>query len=255
MSNISFQKQLSYTEFDATESKIDTDYFGIASAKVTLKKACKLKQRQIDLLNFLQDFEFISITNKSNNSFNNRWLGEKTKAFLTDMNIQLAKKVSIMEESNNGLTEIIDNFPGSKRMIRIAETSFRYSRFLNDPYLPIEKAKCIYGDITKNAFGKPGRFFAIIKSAQEIIGYLLFSINLQALSSTIELVAIDQNYQGRAIGRSLMRSIENYVGKMGMETIKVGTQLDNVDALMFYTSYGFKYFECHSIYHYWPSKP
>jgi len=248
-------KKISCDEYDASESKIDTDYFGIASAKVVLKEACVIAQRQTDLLNFLQNFEFSFITNKLNNPFNNLWLGEKTKAFLTDMNMQLMKKVSITEKPDDGATEILDNLPENSRIIQIAETSFGFSRFLNDPYLPNEKARCIYGDMTKNAFRKPGRFFSIIKASEVIIGYLLFSINEQAASSTIELVAIDQNHKGRGIGRSLIRSMENYVCKKGIDTIKVGTQLSNIDALKFYTSYGFKHFECNSIYHYWPSKP
>ena len=248
-------KTLSCEEFDASESMIDTQYFGIESAKVVLKKECLTDQAQNDFLNFSQAFEFVSITNKSNNPFNNRWLGEKTKSFLTDINMQLIKKVSITEKHDAEKAEIVDNFPEDNRIIQIAETSFGFSRFLNDPYLPIEKARRIYGDMTKNAFRKPGRFFAIIKRAGVINGYLLFSFNNQTLSSTLELVAIDQDYKGRGIGRLLITSMEYFVAKIGVDTIKVGTQLSNIDALKFYTSYGFKHFECNSIYHYWPSKP
>jgi dTDP-4-amino-4,6-dideoxy-D-galactose acyltransferase len=253
--NESASKKISCDEIDASESPIDTQYFGVTSAKVILKKACLTDQAQNDFLNFSQEFEFVSITNKSNNPFNNRWLGEKTRSFLTDMNIQLIKKVSITKKHDDGKVEISDNFPENDRIIQIAETAFVFSRFLNDPYLPVEKARRIYGDMTKNAFRKPGRFFTVIKQAEIIIGYLLFSINEQMLSSTLEFVAIAQEYKGRGIGGLLIRSMEDYVAKKGIHTIKVGTQLSNIDALKFYTSYGFKHFECNSIYHYWPSKP
>ena len=69
-------RKLSCEEFDAFESTIDTKYFEIASAKVVLKKACMIDQRQNELLSFLQNFEFIVITNKANDSSNNHWLGE-----------------------------------------------------------------------------------------------------------------------------------------------------------------------------------
>lgn len=248
-------KNLSCEEFDAFESPIDTAYFGINSAIVVLRKACSLVDRQNELLLFLRGFEFATITNKANNSANNLWLGEKTKAFLTDMNMQLIKKVSINEEQADTSITITDNLPENSQIIQIAETCFKFSRFLNDPYLRIEKARAIYGDITKNAFGKIGRFFVILKTAERINGFLLFSMNAPASSATIELVAIDQNYQGRNIGQSLIRAMEHYVGKKGVDTIKVGTQLSNIDALNFYTTMGFRYLECNSIYHYWPFKP
>ena len=251
--NKSALKNISCEEFDARESTIDTQYFGVASAKVILKKSCSVDRVKSQLLGFFQDFEFITITNKENNPSNNQWLGEKTKAFLTDVNMQFSKKVSkFTEKHDDGFTVITDNLPHNKRIIQIAETSFRYSRFLNDPYLSSEKARYIYGDITKNAFRKMGSFFVVIENAKETIGFLLFSIDRTTSSSTIDLLATDQNYQGRGIGRALIRSMEHYVAQKDVETIKVGTQLNNIDAMGFYTSNGFRYFECNSIYHYWP---
>lgn len=245
--------KLSCDEFDAFESKIDSEYFGIQSAKVILKKACILEKRQNDLLTFLNNFEFSSITNKFNNPINNRWLGENTKAFLADTNIQLVKKASIVKMNDGRMVEITDKFPGSDRVVQIAENAFEVSQFLNDPYLPREKARYIYADITRNAFGKPGRFFTVIKE-EEVMGYLLFSLNHSSLVTTIELLAIDQKYKGNGVGKLLVRSTESYSSSIGMKTIKVGTQVANVGALNFYISCGFNYLECNTIYHYWHAK-
>ena len=249
-----FLLRISCDEFDAFESRIDSEYFGIRSAKVFLKKACVLESRQNDLLTFLNNFEFTSITNQANDSFNNRWLGEKTTAFLTDMNIQLVKSPIIARKNVGKIMESTDKFPGSNQVVQIAERAFKISQFLNDPYLPRERARCIYADITKNAFGKPGRFFTVSKSGEEVMGYLLFSFNLSSQMATIEILAIHPEHKGKGVGKSLVRSVENYVSSMGIKTIKVGTQATNVGALNFYTSYGFKYLECNAIYHYWRSK-
>ena len=247
-------KRLSCDEFDAFESTIDTEYFGVVSAKVILKKACLSIQRQDELLDFLTNFEFITITNIANDPSNNHWLGKRTKAFLADVNIQFGKKATFTEEKTDDLIMMSDNFAGSDQIVNIAETSFKYSRFLNDPYLPLDKARQIYGDIAKNSFKKTGRFFATITRAETIAGFLLFSINASNSTSTIELVAIDQNHKGRGIGRSLIRSLESYVHGKGVAEIRVGTQLNNIDAFKFYTTCGFKVRECNSIYHYWPSR-
>jgi len=246
--------KLTYDEFDAFESKIDTDYFGIRTAKVVLKKACTLEKMQDDLLGFLGDFEFSAITNKSNDACNNRWIGERTTAFLTDMNIQFTKKVSTSEKNDARTAEITDSMPASPRIVEIAENSFTISQFLNDPNLPREKARCIYGDIAKNAFEKPGRFFSVIRSKEDVKGCLLFSFKHSSLTAIIELLVINQSFQGQGIGKSLVASVENYVRAKGMQTLRVGTQANNTAALNFYTAYGFKYLECNSIYHYWPLK-
>jgi dTDP-4-amino-4,6-dideoxy-D-galactose acyltransferase len=247
-------KILSRDEVDVFDSPIDTQYFGVNSAIAVLNKTCSSVQRQNELLCFLQEFEFTTIRNRMNDPLNNCWLGEKTHSFLTDMNMQLRKKVSNSEKHDDKSLDIVENMPENPRITQIAETSFLFSRFLNDPYLPAEKAKAIYGDITKNAFGKEGRFFAIHKANEVVTGFLLFSFDKSVSTSTIELVAIDQNYRGNSIGRSLIRSMEYYVSKMAIDTIRVGTQLSNIDALNFYTSIGFRYLECNSIYHYWPHK-
>jgi GNAT superfamily N-acetyltransferase len=245
-------KKLSSNEFEAFASPVDTKYFGVVSAKVVLKKACLDPQSQDELLGFLQNFEFVTIINRLNDSSNNRWLGQKSNAFLTDINMQLRKNVTVTGEHDHHSLMISDRLPEDGRIIQIAETSFEFSRFLNDPFLPPEKARRIYGDITKNAFGKAGRFFVLFKTEDVITGFLLFSMDEPALSSRIELVAIDQNYKSQGIGRSLINAMESYVRRRRINTVAVGTQLDNIGALKFYTSMGFSYYEHNSIYHYWP---
>ena len=247
-------KKLSCDEYDAFPSPIDTQYFGIASAKVILYKSCEDAQHQQEILNFLQGFAFTTIINKANDPRNNFWLGRKTNAFLTDMNIQLIKKASVTERHDKDLLIPLDNLPENNQIVHIAEASFEFSRFLNDPYLPLKRAKFIYGDIVKNAFRKAGRFFILFKTSEAIAGFLLFSINASTSSSVIELIAIDQNFKRRGVGQSLLRSMEYYVVKQGINIIQVGTQLDNFDALKFYTLNGFDLLERNSIYHYWPSK-
>jgi len=248
-------KSLSCKEFVAHESPKDTEYFGIASAKVLLNQPCIAIQTQRELIRFMQDFEFITIVNDANDPINNHWLGERTNAFLTDMNMQLNKQVLPDLKYNDVSTTIVDNYPGDRHIIQIAETSFKVSRFLNDPNLPFEKARCIYADITKNAFGKEGRFFIIFKSQDVVSGFIMFSINKLDSSALIELIAIDQNYQRNGIGSSLIRSLEHYASNNGVKSINVGTQFNNIDALNFYARNRYVFIKLNSIFHYWPHKP
>jgi dTDP-4-amino-4,6-dideoxy-D-galactose acyltransferase len=246
--------KISCEEFEAGESTKDTRYFGLASAKVVLKKTCLSHKRRDELLKFLLAFEFVTIINKENNESNNHWLGETTNAFITDINVQLVKNVSIDKSKDDKLPIITDMLPENKQIVQLAKTSFGFSRFLNDPYLPVIKAKNIYADIAGNAFGKPGRFFVVINRMDTLAGFLLFSNHTSNLLSRIELLAINPLYKGHGIGHLLISAMEQHVAQDKIKTIKVGTQLNNIDAINFYLSYGFRLIESNSIYHYWPQK-
>ncbi len=240
-------------EFDAAESPIDTRYFGIASARVVLKKPCPPEAWR-QLMDFMRQFEFITIINKGDDASNNLWLGEETNAFLADMNVQFSKKVSPSPMPSEDATVIGDRLAEDAGVLRLAESSFAISRFLNDPHLPRGEARKIYGDIVKNAFGKAGRYFVTLAPPETAAGFVLFSINEPGSSCRIELVAVDRNRKGRGIGKTLLRSLESYVAQRKVQTIQVGTQLNNLGALSFYHSYGFSIVECNSIFHYWPSR-
>ena len=247
-------KKLSNEEFEAYESKIDTEFFGVTSAKVVLKNPCISDQKQDELINFLHEFEFIMIINKNNNSINNQWIGRKTRSFLVDINTQLQKQVKDVHHDKNQSITIADAYPKNDQIIQIAKTAFLASRFLKDPFLSNEKAPQIYADIVNNAFDKNGRFFAILNINQKTHGFILFSINRLMLSLTIELFAVDEQFIGKGLGKQLLDSVESFAFHHGIETIIVGTQLENYEAIKSYIKKGFKIFECNSVYHYWPMK-
>lgn len=243
---------LSTSDYFASESEVDCMYFGLRSAKVILYNPINSKYDQESLIKFMDIFDFVTITNKGNHPENCIWIGLETNAFLTDLNIQLLKPISKINE--NEITEAIisDDYPYDGNIIRIAQTSFKYSRFLNDPFLPQDEAKYIYADITQNAFNKDGRYFCVIKEVNEIAGFSLFSFSND--NSIIELIAIDTNHQGRKIGKNIINNIERFSSHSGRKYIQVGTQLNNLTAIKFYLSIGFLPDEVNSIYHYWPSK-
>jgi ribosomal protein S18 acetylase RimI-like enzyme len=252
-------KTFTCEEFDILESSIDTEYFGFSSAKALLKKPVVAEHQQDQLLDFLRQFEFVMISNKASDPINNHWIGERTSAFLVDVNIQLRKELPthqmIKDRSPiNHESSISDQFPEENQIVHIAETYFTNSQFLNDPYLPKDKARCIYGDIAKNAFGKPGRFFAVTRIAGVVAGFLLFSMDKKASSSRIQLIAVAHDFTRQGIGQALIRSMENYVFLQGASTVFVGTQFNNFGALKLYHSNGYAFSSCSSIYHFWPMK-
>lgn len=251
MNNI---KKLSGKSFEAFELKWDTNYFGVKSAKAVLKDSV-LAIEETDLKKFLDEFEFVTITNLKNISYNNLWIVKETSAFLVDVNIQFIKDIRKLSSIPVQNCEVFEAYPQEKYIMEIAEKAFNYSRFFNDPNLPKEKAQKIYVQWVKSAFNQKGRYFTLYKKNGKIIGFLLFSLDENALSSTIELIAVDESHRGYNIGKSLINSMEAFIyNKKGITKIRVGTQIDNISAFKFYIANGFQYTYCNTVYHYWPQK-
>ncbi|OEF99883.1 hypothetical protein BHF71_01025 [Vulcanibacillus modesticaldus] len=250
MNNIA---KLNSKSFEAFPLNWDTKYFGIKSAKVVLNDSIS-EVEQYEILDYCNKYDFVTITNLGNINQNNIWIGEKTKAFLTDMNIQFVKPINKQSSIVDEFTNVYNSFPRNENILNIAQKAFLYSRFFNDPYLPKEQARNIYVHWTECAFDKPEKYFVIVQRNGEIAGYLLFSMNLEYSFATIELIAVDDKFRGQNIGKLLIAGLEFFAHEKGIKLIKVGTQVDNVLAIKFYNASGFQYVSINSVYHYWPNK-
>ncbi len=224
----------------------DTKYFGILSAKLELTGEVD-QENQVAVFEFVEKYDFITIVNHKNRAYNNQWIGRCTSAFLTDINIQLTKRV-LTHSLDQGVI-VNNNMPRNNRIIEIAKESFEYSRFFNDPFLPQEQARNIYVHWTDCAFNKEDRYFVTCVRGGTIAGYLIFSIEESV--GVIEIIAVDRAYQGQGVGRSLIASLDSLLGSLGIENVRVGTQIENSAAISFYASLGFRYDNCKSIYHWW----
>lgn len=224
----------------------DTDYFGIKSARVNLKNAVTPNE-QFHIIDQCKEFEFVTISNINNLKENNYWIGRKTNAYLSDVNIQFEKTILNDPITPIEHTNVYNNYPFNEQVLDIAKKVFKYSRFFNDPNLPEEKAKNIYQQWILNAFCKADKYFAVSEMVGDVAGYLLFSINEDVC--TIELIAVNSEYQGMGIGKSLVSSMEKFLNNIDINSVKVGTQINNISAFSFYSSLGFRYMSCNTIYH------
>lgn len=239
---------MSKLNYECMPLQWDTDYFGISSARINLNGIVG-EQGQVDIIEFCKGYEFVTISNLDNIKDNNHWIGNRTKAFLADMNIQFLKVLTDKPDYQDENTYVVCNLSRNEQIVDIARKSFNYSRFFNDPMLPEDRSKNIYLHWTECAFGQENKFFVISERDGNVAGYILFSINGD--SSVIELIAVAERYQGQRVGKSLIQAMELYVMNRGTKKIKVGTQLNNISAAQFYFAMGFKYLSCGSIYHLW----
>jgi dTDP-4-amino-4,6-dideoxy-D-galactose acyltransferase len=238
--------------FEFKKLSWDSEYFGIPSCKVVLNNSIDSNDK-LEIENFITEFEFVSFTNINNNNLNNYWLSKQTNAHLVDVNVQFEKVLSNVNqlESNAFLK---NDLMYKSDIAKIAEESFIESRFYNDVFLDKKKASKIYVEWVKNSFNNPEKFFIYTQINDKITSFLLFSISENYQIAIIELIAVDNEYQNKKYGKELLRKLESYLSLLSIKVIKVGTQINNINAINFYIKNGFKLKECHSIYHYWPKK-
>lgn len=226
----------------------DTDYFGVKSARVNLLGNVD-EEGQEDILSFCKNYDFVTIANFENRNENNLWIGKKTSAFLADVNVQFVKELNSLETHSDEKTYVTNNLPVNDQILNIARKSFRYSRFFNDPNLSESKSQNIYLHWAEGAFLQEGKYYVICEREDHIAGYLLFSSEENC--ATVELIAVDEAYQGKGVGKSLIKAMESFTFDKVINKIKVGTQVNNIPAVQFYSKIGFKYMNCSSIYHIW----
>lgn len=239
---------MSSKNYECKALQWDTEYFGVSSARIELKGIIDKKSEKV-IIKFCRDYDFITLSNHDNEKRNNLWIGNKTSAFLADTNIQFLKKIVEKPKYIDSKAAVCRGLSKNEEIINIASKTFNHSRFFNDPMLPQERAKNIYLHWTKSAFNLNDKYFVTVKRDRRVAGYILFSFNED--TSVIELIAVDKRYQGQKVGKSLIYAMESFVLDKGIKKIRVGTQINNILAVQFYSAMGFEYVNCTSIYHLW----
>lgn len=227
----------------------DTAFFGIPSCKINFYAT--ISKNQIDLIMAeMNKYCFITINNINNISENNYLLAKYTSAFLVDLNYQLEKRVVPNDDKYEFDKKISivdnDNSDDLNQLEKIAEQSFEYSRFLNDPHLKLTKGRQVYLQWLKNAINDPRKKVICYKEKNKVYGFLVYSIVNEV--GVLELVAVDSVVRGGKIGTHLLQAFENCCG---LNRVKVGTQADNRRAVQFYIKNGYKLVSSSSIYHMW----
>lgn len=234
--------------YDLKSLQWDTDYFGVSSARVVLSGIIDDIGKE-EILGYCRNYDFVTISNLNNIKENNYWLGCETNAFLVDINIQYQKELVVRPDFIDQKTYVKNNLSRNEQILDIAGKSFKFSRFFNDSKLPKDRAENIYQHWAACAFGREDKFFVISEREGNVAGFILFSMNGDF--SDIELIAVDEKYQGQKVGKSLIHTMESFVIDEGVKYIKIGTQVNNIQVCNFYRSMGFDFVSCGSIYHLW----
>lgn len=235
----------------------DTKFFGIDSAMLYIHSELT-KDDKAKIQEELQSYKFVTIKEELYLEENGFWITSILKAKLVDVNMQFScclKKREIEQEKYiENVSDIIieECMKPDSQMIRIAEDSFIYSRFYNDEHIGKKNGQHVYGNWVKNSFEKAGKYFAVSRKKEKITGFVLFNISENIL--TIELICVDESVRRQHLGSNLLRAVVNYAYEHNIETINVGTQIKNIEAINFYFKNNFKIKSTIATYHLWMGK-
>ncbi len=228
----------------------DDSYFNLKTGRISLLHQLDVKDVQ-ELKEKSKDFDLVVIDNRLCHLHNERAISKIDNCYLCDLQVRFELACNEVEPQIGAYTTVGNNLDFSEECLAISKVAYQYSRFRMDPYLDQEKAKKIYIEWCKNAFNQVERYFVLFKKNNRIEGYLLFHIDE---SIVIELMAVCPKSQKHGIGESMMNHLIKYAKEKHINTIKVGTQANNTQAIRFYQKRGFMLQEMHSIYHYWPHR-
>lgn len=139
---------------------------------------------------------------------------------------------------------------GAGSLIPLALVSGKYSRFKLDPRLPFGSYERLYTRWIEQSVSR--------SIATEVFCYMvegqprgLLTLDRKDDRNVIGLVAVDEDYQHRGIGRALVMHAVSYVHKYQGKSLSVTTQLDNVPACRLYSGSGFSLESVTKIWHWW----
>ncbi len=135
----------------------------------------------------------------------------------------------------------------------LAFESGKYSRFKLDPNFEQNKFELLYKKWVDNSIAKDfaDKIF-YVKELNEVIGFVTVKNNVNF--STIGLIAVAENHQGKGIGKKLILNVEKYCISINIFELRIPTQKENTVACHFYINMGFNIKEETIIKHYWKDR-
>jgi ribosomal protein S18 acetylase RimI-like enzyme len=136
--------------------------------------------------------------------------------------------------------------------VRVARTSFRFSRFHQDPLFPPALADEIKAAWAGNYFrGQRGQAMVLAFINGQLAGFLqlLYKANPDGgQDMVIDLIAVDENYRRRSVARDLIVYAESECPPD--QNVYVSTQLANIPSMRLYEGLGFRMHSAQHVYHF-----
>lgn len=166
---------------------------------------------------------------------------------LVDTNLVFNKVIGSSTNLEISSTLRFANAKDETDVVKVAEESFRYSRFHLDPGFTLDIANKIKAEWTRNFFKqKRGTHLVVSESDGRIAGFLLLIGQGSAL--TIDLIAVSSRARRMGLARSMINFAERELTQF--QELRVGTQVANVPSVRLYEGLGFRLSQAHYVLHF-----
>ena len=221
----------------------DSDFFGlrIAKAVVASEEDIVALYRQAELLRNHYELIYIFSEPSLKMPFENARLVDRKAVF----SLSTPKHFEV-----NPAIECWDKSVASDALISLALVSGKYSRFKLDDSFPAGSYERLYTRWIEQSVNKA--------MATEVFCYIvddaprgLLTLDFRDGQGIIGLVAVDEEYQHRGIGKALIGHAVSYVHEHQGVGLSVATQMDNEPACRLYSGCGFLLDSVTKIWHWW----
>lgn len=172
------------------------------------------------------------------------------KLSYSENKIVFLKKIAQNRESTdvNIFSEIKDS--PRKEIYALAFESGKFSRFRLDPNFSPTEFEKLYEKWVDNSYAKEFADDVLIYKEQDaILGFVTYKV--WDGYATIGLIGVCPKHQGKGIGKKLIQSVEQKLVAVGVNELRIPTQLQNEIACLFYKGLGYDIIEKKCIQHFW----
>lgn len=166
-----------------------------------------------------------------------------------DRKMTYSKKIDEKSFYNPFITGYKKDYP-EKDLLNLAVQSGVYSRFNLDKRIGITNYENLYKEWIINSVNKKFAKEVLVYYDEDIIAGFA-TLGEKNSIADIGIIAVNSNYRGKGIGKSLIHSSENWFLNKDYKNIQVVTQGDNIPACKLYESCGYKVSRLEYFYHFW----
>jgi dTDP-4-amino-4,6-dideoxy-D-galactose acyltransferase len=219
----------------------DSDFFSYKVAKI---KGNLLLHK--DLCDKLYNENIHLAYYSSSKKLNSRSIGHYNLE-LVDEKVTFMKQIE--QSSLADETEFYYEKYPNQPLINLAIESGIYSRFNVDPQIGRKKYEELYTQwIIKSVSREIANAVLVYKIAGKIAGVV--TVGYKNERADVGMIAVDKDYRGKGIGKTLMKNAENLYFKK-IKLIQVVTQGVNLPAIKLYSSCGYEKEKTEYFYHLW----
>lgn len=168
--------------------------------------------------------------------------------YLADTNILFSKDASLAAKVGGSCLIRFALPEDANQVAELAGKAFTYSRFHRDSFFSAEIANTIKAQWARGYFsGSRGEAMIVALADKSIVGFLQLLDDGQG-KLTIDLIAVDSNYQKRGIAADMISYAQGHC--RNVREIYAGTQVINIAAMRLYQRLGFKIIDSSYVLHY-----